>query len=569
VRDNMILLLSPQPLHRTAAASAVPILAKWQREHLGQAAFVLLVVLWPWIGLFGREPWKPDEAYSFGLVWSMVQGKGLVVPLLAGEPFLEKPPLFYWVAAAFAQLFRGSLPPHEAARLAIPLFTYLTLGFLAAMTRELYDNKRALLALVLFIGSLGVFDKVHMLITDVALVAGLSIGFFGIAVGHRRTVVGGLALGIGAGIAFMSKGLLGPGLLALTVAILLCFRSWRIRLSTRLLVLAVGVALPLVLAWPLALYLESPELFRIWLWDNNVGRFLGLVRLGESHGAWFYPVTLLWFAFPLWPLAAWAGAQAYRQRVATAALLLVAVGFAVTLAVLIGAHQSRALYALPLVLPLSLAAGAGVERTPRWAATALQRGSIALFTSAAVVLWVLWAAAVSGFPPMTTMLAQREPGFVAGFSAPAVAVAAIATMLFAASVRGSRICPENAVRAWAAGLTTCWTLVMTLWLPYLDYGMAYRSVAGSLQQVAPPDGSCVASRGLGEPQRAMLDYYAAIITRRLERDPDAPSCPRLLVQQTGGVPTPPPSSLWVEVWRGTRPGDGRENFYFFRRIGVP
>ncbi|HEX8012687.1 MAG TPA: glycosyltransferase family 39 protein [Casimicrobiaceae bacterium] len=564
----MIPLLSPQPPDRTTAAFCAPTPAEWPHERLWQGAFVLLVVLWPWIGLFGREPWKPDEAYSFGLVWSMVQGKGLIVPLLAGEPFLEKPPLFYWVAAAFAQLLRGWLPPHEAARLAIPFFMYLTFGFFAATSRELYGNRRALLALALFVGGLGVFDKVHMLITDVALVAGLSIGYFGIVVGHRRPLVGGLALGLGAGIAFMSKGLLGPGLLALTVAILLCFRSWRIRLSARLLGLAIAAASPLLLAWPLALYVESPQSFRIWLWDNNLGRFLGFVRLGESHGAWFYPVTLLWFAFPLWPLAIWAGAAAYRQRAGTLPLQLAMVGFAVTLAVLIGAHQSRALYALPLVLPLSLAAVAGIEHAPRWAATALRRGSIVVFESVAVVLWGLWAAAVSGFSPLATILAQREPGFVAAFSIPAVVVAAIATMLFAASVRGPDISAQNAVRAWTAGLSTCWALLMTLWLPYLDYGMAYRSLASALEQVAPRDGSCIASRGLGEPQRAMFDYYAAIVTRRLEIDPGAQSCPWLLVQQTGSAPTPPASGRWAEIWRGTRPGDGRENFYLFRRIGA-
>jgi 4-amino-4-deoxy-L-arabinose transferase-like glycosyltransferase len=565
----MIPLLSPRPPHRTVAARSAPTPVGWRHEQLREGAFVLLVVLWPWLGLFGREPWKPDEAYSFGLVWSMVQGKGFIVPLLAGEPFLEKPPLFYWVAAAFAHLFRGSLPPHEAARLAVPLFTYLTLGFLAATSRQLYGNKHALLALALFIGSLGVFDKVHMLITDVALVAGLSIGFFGIAVGHLRPVAGGLALGLGTGIAFMSKGLLGPGLLALTVAVLLCFRAWRTRLSARLLVLAIAVALPLLLAWPLALYLESPELFRIWLWDNNLGRFLGLVRLGESHGAWFYPVTLLWFAFPLWPLAIWAGAAAYRQRAAASPLLLATVGFALTLAILMGAHQSRALYALPLVLPLSLLAVVGVEHVPRWAAKMLQRGSTALFAGVAVVLWGLWAATVSRLPPIAAMLAQREPGFVAGFSISAVAVAAVATILFATSVHGSRVSPENAVRAWTAGLTACWALVMTLWLPYLDYGMAYRLLASSLQQVAPHDGSCIASRGLGEPQRAMFDYYTAIVTRRLEIDPDAQSCRWLLVQQTGSMATPPAPTQWVEVWRGARPGDGREKFYLLRRIGAP
>src|ERR1051325_3072528 len=54
-------------------------------------------------GLFGRDPWKPDEAYTMGIVHHIVRTGEWVVPRLAGEPFMEKPPLFYVTAAAFAK----------------------------------------------------------------------------------------------------------------------------------------------------------------------------------------------------------------------------------------------------------------------------------------------------------------------------------------------------------------------------------------------------------------------------------------------------------------------------------
>jgi 4-amino-4-deoxy-L-arabinose transferase-like glycosyltransferase len=109
------------------------------------AAFYLLLLAWPWIGLFGREPWKSDEAYTFGLIWSLVQGKGWLVPLLAGEPFMEKPPLFYRVSALCTEWFGGILSPHEAARIAIPLFLCVALGFLAAAARALLGTNRGFL----------------------------------------------------------------------------------------------------------------------------------------------------------------------------------------------------------------------------------------------------------------------------------------------------------------------------------------------------------------------------------------------------------------------------------------
>ena len=48
-----------------------------------------LCIVWLLTGLVGHDPWKPEEAYSFGVVYSMLQGGNWLVPMLAGEPFLS------------------------------------------------------------------------------------------------------------------------------------------------------------------------------------------------------------------------------------------------------------------------------------------------------------------------------------------------------------------------------------------------------------------------------------------------------------------------------------------------
>jgi 4-amino-4-deoxy-L-arabinose transferase-like glycosyltransferase len=60
----------------------------------------VLVVAWMLFGLIGHDPWKPDEARYFGVVLEFLRGGDWVVPTLAGEPFVEKPPLFYALARA-------------------------------------------------------------------------------------------------------------------------------------------------------------------------------------------------------------------------------------------------------------------------------------------------------------------------------------------------------------------------------------------------------------------------------------------------------------------------------------
>src|SRR3989338_2263683 len=89
----------------------------------------VLILIWVATGLVGHDPWKPDEATGFGLIYSILQSGDWLAPALAGEPYMDKPQLFYWTAALFAQLFSPLLPLHDGARLASGFYIALTLLF--------------------------------------------------------------------------------------------------------------------------------------------------------------------------------------------------------------------------------------------------------------------------------------------------------------------------------------------------------------------------------------------------------------------------------------------------------
>ena len=171
---------------------------------------LLLFLAWIWPGLIGHDPWKPDEAYSFGLVYHIIQSGDWVVPTLAGEPFMEKPPLFYITAALFAKLFFPLLPLHDGARLAGGFYMAITLLFTGLAGRELRGKGRGFPAALILIGCLGLLIAAHALITDLALLAGFAIAFYGLALSLRRELIAGFLLGTGIGIGFMSKGLVEP-----------------------------------------------------------------------------------------------------------------------------------------------------------------------------------------------------------------------------------------------------------------------------------------------------------------------------------------------------------------------
>ena len=72
-----------------------------------QAGLLLLALAWIALGLVGHDPWKFDDATTFGVAWEMTQRGDFVVPQLAGEAYLPRPPLVPALAA---------LAQHAAAR---------------------------------------------------------------------------------------------------------------------------------------------------------------------------------------------------------------------------------------------------------------------------------------------------------------------------------------------------------------------------------------------------------------------------------------------------------------------
>jgi hypothetical protein len=322
-----------------------------------------------------------------------------------------------------------------------------------------------------------------------------------------------------------------------------------------------------MLVWPVMLYLKSPELFMQWFWVNNFGRYLGFVRLGHRHGVWFYPFTLFWLGFPLWPFAIIGVAQRIRKRDARSEIALPLAAFVVWLAILVASTDSRTLYALPLLLPLALLAVAGLDSVRATVIAYWHWGVVVFFSVAVSALWLLWLSALLHWPPWLEQVFERQaPDFSMPFAPIFVGVAALGTLLWVWAAFDREIDMTAAVRNWSVGLTVCWLLLLTLGMPLLDHVKSYRSEVAALRTSLPMEANCVASAHLGEPLRAMLHYYAGVITRRVEFDPDAVTCDYQVVQvrPKDGEDLPSPR-VWQKIWQGARPGDTKEALELYRR----
>lgn len=526
-----------------------------------------LVLCWVVFGLIGHDPWKPDEAYTWGLVNHILKTGHMVVPTLAGEPFMEKPPLYFITAAGTASLFSDWLPLYDGARLASGLYIGLAILCTALAARSLFGRPRGAVAALFLAGSLGLALDAHEMITDTSLFAGIAMAFFGLSLALARPRFAGFLIGTGAGIGFLSKGLIAPGLIGLVaLALPLLLSVWRTRPYVAALAWGSLFALPWLVIWPAALYQQSPQLFREWFWVNNWGRFFGFVHLGPENSRWFYLKTLPWYAFPAWPFAVWTLWRSRARLPGDPGLQLATVMAAVTLLVLTASHDSRELYAMPLLIPVAVLAAADFPAAPSVLAKVLQYLSLILFPAMALALWGGWIAFSTHWPSgLYSAIADRLPGARVMTGGPlALAILASGIVFYALfrQPRGGGAMP--ALKSWVAGLTLVWILLTTIWLGPINTVKSYRGMMVSLTQHLPAGHGCLSSENLGEPQRALLDYYGGIRTQRKDLTGRI-DCHWFLLSQLG-TPIAPWSQgpRWQEVWSGHRPGDHAEHYALFR-----
>src|SRR3954468_2549297 len=112
----------------------------------------------------------------------------------------------------------------------------------------------------------------------------MAVALYGLAPALRRPVSGGAWLGIGAAIAFLSKGFQGPAWLALSALALIALGSaWRRRQYAVTLLTAALVAVSLCVPWIYALYLRDPALLTGWLATEAPGQWIAFV--GDAGNA--------------------------------------------------------------------------------------------------------------------------------------------------------------------------------------------------------------------------------------------------------------------------------------------
>ena len=499
--------------------SAVSRLPRW--------ALLMLCIAYVVPGFVGRDPWKSADVTAFGYMLELAQGRTpWLAPLLGGMAPETEGLLPYWLGAWAMQIAPSWLTAEMAVRLPFAAMLATTLAatwygayylarspgaqpvaFAFGGEANPLDYARAIAdgALLALIACLGLAQLSHEVTSYLVQLVCTTLLFFAVAAMPHRAVVPGVAAAAG----LMGLTLAGAPALAALLGLG----------SMVLIIVAPGGSAEHRRPWAVALALAA-LVAALVAWQLDLWRWR---IVGGSGGKEWQSLArlLLWFGWPAWPLALWTLwrwrmqiVSRHPQRHLLVPLWFTAVSVAATLT------TQPADRALLLGLPaLAVLAAFALPTLQRSVGALIDWFTLLFFTVSALAIWVIWIAMQTGVPAKPAAnVAKLAPGFVPEFSLLALVVATAASAAWCALVwwRASR----NRAPIWkslvlpAGGAALGWLLLMTLWLPLLNYARSYGPQVDAVLAAMGPEPGCVQTVGLSRAQVAALQYHGRLSLQR-------------------------------------------------------
>jgi hypothetical protein len=117
----------------------------------------------------------------------------------------------------------------------------------------------------------------------------------------------------------------------------------------------------------------------------------------------------------------------------------------------------------------------------------------------------------------------------------------------------------------SGGLILIWILLMTLFLPDVNYSKSYATWRARSPTSCPP--TPVASNQCGPAQRASFAYYAHCRLKACANSAAICCCCKTAsrVRDEHEIQAQHRGKQWVLLWEGRRPADREERFRLYRR----
>jgi 4-amino-4-deoxy-L-arabinose transferase-like glycosyltransferase len=267
-------------------------------------------ILWFIIASIGAFYWglssyallNNNEGLYAEIAWEMLSNRDFIIPTLNGVPYIEKPPMLYWLISLSYAIFGKSV---WAARLVPASFGFLTCLSLMFFYRALGRERQGIAAGTLLASSLGFAIFSRMVFFDGLLTAFFTFALLCFYLWDQRGERKWLRLFY----VFLACALLTKGLLSLCLAGLIggTFLLAKYRSFSKIWAVwdTMGVLLFLLIAmpWHVFAHLQQPDFSWFYFINEHVMRFLDKREPRDYyHGPFYYYLLRIPAYFMPWTL---------------------------------------------------------------------------------------------------------------------------------------------------------------------------------------------------------------------------------------------------------------------------
>ena len=236
-------------------------------------AILLLALIVTLLGLGSYGLYEPHEGHFAMVGQEMIWRNDWITPYLNGSPYLNKPPLLYWLIATAITLFGST---ELSARLPIGLMGWLGIVITWKWTRELWGINSSRTAALMLSVTLGWFIFTHQILIDILLATLLlsSNYFLWRLLYQPRSWINWFGVYVSLAFCILTKGLIG-----VTFPLIGCFsliivrQDWKIIKRIKLyqgLLLVLAIAIP----WFVAVELANPGFIHYFVINEHFERLL-------------------------------------------------------------------------------------------------------------------------------------------------------------------------------------------------------------------------------------------------------------------------------------------------------
>ncbi|MDO4905097.1 MAG: hypothetical protein Q4A16_06060 [Lautropia sp.] len=451
---------------------------------------LLFCTVYVFAGLFGRDPWRTDDAIGFGIAHTMATGSAIdwLLPNVQGELVPQGGPLPFWLGALGMQLAhffnallggllgRAADPWLISPDLALRLTAAVGIGiamillwyaarnlasrpeiqpqdpFGAGASPQDFGHAVADAVVLAVLACFGLIAPIHQTTADAAQLPCIALYLFGLSLSLERPRVGGTLLGLAIAASLLTYGI--PLAVALTLALLvLLWLTPPLRLRAGwILLTSAPIALAGSIVWPMLLaFYSAPDAsvqaLPLVAGDSHIPVdpaaqesmaefFYGWLHWNQQMFGWptfgalaHYAETVLWYFWPLWPFVVW-GVVRWRSdcRETPIAAALVPLAMLLLAAVFNPADADQQHTLTPMVFPMAILTGITLPMIRRNLVSVVDWFAVMIFSVAGLAVWAYWIAFMTGWPPRMAAKAQQAvPGFTASLSITELAIGLLAT----------------------------------------------------------------------------------------------------------------------------------------------